>query len=147
MNSGDKQVLSEIEKYGWHVVQVLEDEEGPAFAFSIGLFHTLKHPEVIIFGLPLEIAHQLINNMGQAVKSGQNYLPGHEYDDILEGYNCSFIEVDIEWYSEYLGYATWFYKGQNFPVVQCVWPDKQQRYPWEAEANKHLQELQPLLSK
>jgi Domain of unknown function (DUF4262) len=36
MTGGDEQVRADIATYGWHVIKVLEDDEGPGFAFTIG---------------------------------------------------------------------------------------------------------------
>lgn len=146
MDKHDEKVFADIQQYGWHVVQILEDEVRPAFAFSIGLFQTFQHPEIIIFGLPLEMARQVLNNIGQEIEQGKQYWPAAAHDDILEGYKCSFLAVDRKWYAEYLGYAIWFYKGEPFPVMQCVWPDKQHRYPWDSDFNEQLRERQPLLT-
>ena len=44
----DDKVLSDIEEYGWHVVKVMEDNSGPGFCYSIGLFKTFGHPEIMI---------------------------------------------------------------------------------------------------
>jgi len=34
---------------------------------------------------------------------------------------------------ESLGYPRWFYPGSALPVLQCVWPDKAGRFPWEPD--------------
>jgi hypothetical protein len=57
----DKKLVSDIEQVGWHVVMIPEDDEGPSFAYSIGLFQTFGHPEIIICGLGLDLMHQMIN--------------------------------------------------------------------------------------
>jgi len=57
MNGGDAQVPADIETYGWHVIEVPEDDEGPGFAFTIGLFRRFEHPELIVFGLPMNTMH------------------------------------------------------------------------------------------
>jgi len=52
----DAKVLQDIQRVGWHVTSVFarKEDEGPEWAFSIGLFHSFCHPEVIVHGLPLE---------------------------------------------------------------------------------------------
>ena len=66
MTAGDAQMRSDIETYGWHVIKVLEDDEGPGFAFTIGLFKRFGHPELIVFGLPLDTMHEMLNAAGEA---------------------------------------------------------------------------------
>jgi hypothetical protein len=53
--------------------------------------------------------------------------------------------VDRIWYKWVLGYARLFYEGDEFPVWQCVWPDKQQHYPWESAFKADWAWLQPFL--
>ena len=37
------------------------------------------------------------------------------------------------------------YKGQNYPALQCIWPDKSNRFPWEPDFNPNWLWAQPLL--
>src|SRR5215207_11466116 len=83
----DEQLLASIEQPGWHVIGIEEDGEGPAFAYSIGLFHSFNHPEVIAFGLPVRVMHGVINGIGEAVRSDQRFDHLDEASDILEGYS------------------------------------------------------------
>jgi hypothetical protein len=145
MDEHDLKLVTDVKQYGWHVLKILGDEEGPPYAFSVGLFHTFKHPEIVIFGLDLNVMHQIINVLAEDISSGKSFEPTLEYADILEGYRCTFEVVDPQWYSAFLGYAQWFYKSDAFPAVQCIWPDKQQRYPWQQNFESRLQGLQPLL--
>ncbi len=66
----DRKLLADIKEYGWHVIAVPEDEEGPAFAYSIGLFHSLQHAEVIVFGLDVRLMHEMINRIGEQFLCG-----------------------------------------------------------------------------
>ena len=65
-----RQIISD---YGWHVMQVRnrEEETGPTFSYSTGLWENFNHPEIIIFGLSGELEHSIINNIGEGVKSGK----------------------------------------------------------------------------
>jgi Domain of unknown function (DUF4262) len=49
-------------------------------------------------------------------------------------------------YKEYIGCARWFYRGDNFPILQCVWPDSRYRYPWHPEYAAALALRQPVLN-
>jgi len=116
------------------------------FAYSIGLFHTFRHPEIIIFGLAVKVLHAVINAIGEQVSKGSRFEHLDEAGEVLEGYNVCFRTVERKHYPEYLGYARWFYQGDDFPVLQCVWPDSQQRYPWHGNFSENLAGRQPLLS-
>lgn len=142
----DRKLLADVQGHGWHVIGVEADEEGPGFAYSIGLFHTFRHPEFIVFGLTVKVMHPIINSIGEQVRKGSKFGHLDEADDVVEGYNVCFHTVERKHYREYLGYARWFYQGDDFPILQCVWPDKEHRYPWHPDFNENLAARQPVLS-
>jgi len=65
---------------------------------------------------------------------------------VLEDSKVIFRTVETKFYRDYLGYDRWFYQGDQFPVVQCVWPDSKHRYPWHPEVSQTIVALQPVLS-
>jgi uncharacterized protein DUF4262 len=146
MNPGEAQVHADIATYGWHVVKVTEDDEGPGFAFTIGLHKRFEHPELIVFGLPLDTMHLMLNAAGEAVRAGRAYAVGQSYDDVLNGYSCTFRPVPRRHYEAFLGYARWYYRGDDFPALQLVWPDREHRYPWAAPADAWIRTGQPVLA-
>jgi len=141
----DRRVISDVETRGWHVIRVPEQGSTPGWAFSIGFRHSFSHPEVIIFGLPLDVMHTIINDIGAGIQNGAEHLAGSSSDQILEGYRCDFRPVRERWYDPFLGYAIWFYRGEPFPVVQCLWPDRQGLMPDHPGFDGDLIPLQPLL--
>ena len=150
LSAPDAKVLQDIQRIGWHVTGVFpsEGEEGPEWAFSIGLFHSFGHPEVMIVGLRRELCKDLVNVIGRQVKRGHRYDSEHLYTDILDGpYKCAFREVSRRHYREYVGYAIWFYENDPFPLLQCFWPDKHNCLPWEDSCRKYVKSVQPLLFK
>jgi len=144
----DVKVLQDIQRVGWHVTGVFasEGEEGPEWAFSIGLFHSFGHPEVMIVGLPFGCCMDVVNVIGKQVQRGHRYDSEHLYNDILdEPYECAFRQVDRRHYRAYVGYALWFYEDDPFPLFQCFWPDKERHLPWDAACNEYVRSVQPLL--
>jgi hypothetical protein len=143
-DDSDRKLLSDIQEVGWHIVVIEADDTGPGYAFSVGLFHSYDHPEIIIFGLKQEIAMQFINNIGVQVKSGIRYSSGTEVDE-LANLRSAFLDVPQSHYREYIGYALWFYEAFDFPVLQCIWPDKSGRFAWEEGYDVRFSKLQPIL--
>jgi Domain of unknown function (DUF4262) len=141
----DSKLLADIKRVGWVVIGIEADAEGPGFAFSVGLFHTLGHPEVLLMGLRVPIAHRLINDIGKAIRAGRRFEAGGRYDGIADGFPLAFVAVAERHYREYLGYARWFYRGSEFPVVQYIWPDKQGIFPWEPGHDARFLQVQPVL--
>lgn len=65
---GEKKVLADINEYGWHVTNVIEDDDHPPWSFTIGLFETWNHPELIIVGaiprhIPRNARHRYRNEL------------------------------------------------------------------------------------
>jgi len=145
LDDSDRKLLSDIDRVGWHVVMIPEEDGTPGWSFSVGLFKTFNHPEVVVFGLPLELSGEVINGIGADIQKGKVFESGQEYPEILEGVLCTFRPVVQRWYRPFLGYAGWYYRGPKFPVLQCIWPDKQQHYPWHPKFKKAWLGAQPLL--
>jgi hypothetical protein len=141
----DQKVLDDVAEHGWHVVKIFEQEDAPGWAFSIGLFHNFRHPEIIVFGLDSDLMHSVINSIGDDARAGKRFVVDNHYPDLIEAYSCTFKNASKVWYPSFLGYAMWFYKGTDFPVLQCTWPDKNSRYPWESGFNPNWVWAQPLL--
>jgi hypothetical protein len=54
-----------------------EDDEGPPFGYTVGLFG-MGHPELLVFSLPMETTCQVLNTFGERIRSGENLIPGQE---------------------------------------------------------------------
>ena len=138
-----RKVVDDIATHGWHVIKVLEDESGPGFAYTIGLFRSYGHPEVIAFGLLLDRLHGFRNLVGDDAKSGRRHFAEELTEDLIEGYQCAFIEFPERAYGNFLGQALAYYDGERFPALQFVWPDKDRKFPWESGVDPEIRALQP----
>lgn len=145
LDPGDRKVLDDIDTHGWHMTGVAEDDEGPGFVYSIGLYHSFGHAEVVVVGLELDVMFHIVHAIGVAVRGGATMHEGEARHGMLKGYPCMFRAVGQRRYREYFGYALWFYRSADFPVLQCVWPDKQGRWPWDAEFKPAWKAKQPIL--
>lgn len=143
----DRKLLADIGSHGWHLVGISEDDDSPAYVFSVGLFHTLGQPEICIFGLSdTAVMGQIINGIGDLMREGQRFDDWHSSEDVLDGYQCIFRAVNEAHYHEYFGYARWFYQGNEFPMLQCVWPDRSGSFPWDSDFNPQMLLSQPVLA-
>ncbi len=143
----DAKVLREIHTDGWQITGVLAREnDGQNFSYSIGFFHSLGHPEVILFGLPLDTCMRAVNVIGLDIQNGKRFEEDRIYDGILRPpHRCCFREVDRRHYREHVGYALWFYETDPFPLLQCFWSDEEGRFPWDKGCQEYASERQPLL--
>lgn len=140
----DRAVLADIARVGWSVICI---DDGPTpYQFSLGLYHSHNHPEIIIFGLPRDTGGYIINQVGGMVLLGNTIEPDRYYDDYTNTGNY-FKTVDPEYYGDYCGYCRWLYRGSDFPMYQCVWPLKTGEYPWDDGYPPEGAEIQPLLAR
>lgn len=131
MDKAEQKIVDDVKKYGVHIMQVFGDEEFPEFSYTIGLFESYKHAEVIIIGLKNELSKVLLNNINFDIKNGKEYLPGQFYDGILDNFLCYFGTVSPTNPDFPTGFASWYYKDKDFPLLQCVYPTTKGIFPWE----------------
>ena len=132
-------------QHGWHVIKVMESDEAPEFAYSIGLTESFEHPELIILGLPLDVAHSALNTAGETIRAGAGYAPGACSDAFLVDRRCTFRPFPSAESSKYLGRAIWFYGDRAFATLQLIWSDENARWPWDSAANPSMREAQPII--
>ncbi|MCW3463036.1 DUF4262 domain-containing protein [Chitinophaga nivalis] len=141
-------ILDDVAQYGCHLALLPADNYLPAFAYSIGLYKTFGHPELICFGLSTNVMAAILNHARDLIKNGERLHTDTLYDGFLTGYNIRFLEVDKAHYADYVGYGGWFYDGSfDFPLLQVIWPDKQHHFPWDKDFNPDWKFKQPLLDR
>jgi hypothetical protein len=145
MDAGEEKALADIERYGCHVIHVLEDEEGPPFSYSVGVQKTSGAPEVIVIGLKQPIAHFVVNEYNARVRAGERFAPGRRYGGFLERFDVQFEVVASDRFDEYLGWNRWLYNGNTFEVLQIIYPTTEGIWPWEGRASDWFRRRQPIL--
>jgi Domain of unknown function (DUF4262) len=144
----EKTIIHNVKTYGFHIAFIEADDYLPAFAYTIGLYKTYNHPEIIVFGLKQEVMNGVLNGLGDDIKKGTIYNSNENYKGILAQFPIQFIDVDKEHYADYVGYCAWFNdRNFDFPLYQLVWTDKQSRFPWEEDFFKDWRFKQPLLDR
>ncbi len=144
-NESEQRVVDDVAKYGWHCVHILGDDAGGPYSFTVGAFHSFGLPELIVFGLPFKLAQEVLHLAIQAARDGRITDFSIPTDQLLEGLSCVFVEVPRAHYYWHVGYCSWFYFGDEFPLYQIVWPSNAGRFPWHPEATAEFRELQPVL--
>jgi hypothetical protein len=145
MDKSEKKAQSDIKKYGCHILHVVEEGEYPRFSYSIGIQKNTGQPEIIITGLNQEIAHWMINEYNNRAKAGEKFLPNKYYSGFLDNFDVTFRKVEKQHYPEYLGWARWLYKGDDFKVFQLIYPSTSGVWPWDHEAPNDFTRFLPKL--
>jgi hypothetical protein len=134
-------IRAQVAEFGWSAVAV---DATPPFTYTVGLWRLAEHPELIITGLPDEVAKWALDRAVQAIRDGHPIAPGTLVDGLLGDYAAAAREVDLGRLHE-LAFAADLYRGVIYRAVQLVWPDRQGNFPWDRAASEHYRQGQPLL--
>lgn len=141
----DSRVAKSVADFGWHVMGVAGGDAPGDWGYSIGLWHTLRSPEVSVFGLPSQTAMRVANAAGAAIRDGNPLEPDQRRGDVLNGYDVAVRPVHPSWYHDFFGAGIDFYQTPPLPIMQLFWPDRAGRFPWEEGADERCRAGQPLL--
>jgi Domain of unknown function (DUF4262) len=148
--AADKHELKAIEdvrKHGVHVLHIFDSEGiAPDFSYTVGLWHTHGHPEILISGLKQSLRHSLLNHLNRLIAAGSGFREGQSSTDVIEKYRCYFQAFRKDQYQAYLGWDLWFYGGNEFDAVQMLWPSVDNVYPWDEQASEYLKSAQEILT-
>ncbi len=146
LKADEKKLVDDVEKYGCHIVHVREEGSLPGWSYTVGLYETYHQPEIVTVGLKDDTSQYLLNEVALRLKGGLQIQEGLRQRDLLENVECEFRKVEER--SELravVGYATWFYGSDPFPVFQCIYPDLENRFPWEDSFDNSWRDREALL--
>jgi hypothetical protein len=146
MDPEEQRALQDIDQFGCQVQHVLEEGDLPPFSYSIGITKTSGKPELVVVGLKQAIAHFVINDYNKRVQAGETFEIGNFYGGFLEGFDCTFEPVSKTHFEEYFGWARWLYGGNDFEVLQLVYPTTSGVWPWSPDAPTLFLERQIILT-
>jgi hypothetical protein len=96
-------------------------EEGEAaYSFTVGLFRTYSHPELIVFGLSSEAAHAVFSRAVEHIQQGAHLGHGPS-PDLIDGVDYQTRSVPVEQYQRYVSLCRQYYEGDRFSLLQIVW--------------------------
>jgi hypothetical protein len=137
----DERTISHIEEFGCSVVSVAKTEHGLGWSYTVGVFDTSGKPEIITVGLPSETAHFALNEAVHLLRAGVDLKGRHR--DLVGKVDCEFRLVDRKWVEQLMGWAVWYYDDADFPVLQAVYPDLENRFPEDEGFDRAFE--QPLM--
>ena len=146
MDESDKKLLENIANFGCQVMHISAEEDLPPFAYSVGIQKSSSAPEVVVIGLKQPLAHSVVNEYNKRIRNGENFEIGKNYPDFIEGFEVLVSKVDKSHYQEYFGFNLWLYGGDNFDIVQLVYPNTSGIWPWQKESDDWFRSWQPVLA-
>jgi hypothetical protein len=143
LNALDERTISQIEEYGCSILSVGRDcKEDFTWTYSIGLFDTCGRPDLITIGLPFKTAHSCLNEAASRLRAGVD-LTKERQKDLIGNVDCDLRPVDPKWVKRLMNWANWYYGRSDYPVLQVVYPDLENRFPEDEGFNRRF--VQPLM--
>jgi hypothetical protein len=145
----EEEIAEVVRQHGWYAVSISDHQ--PPFLYTIGLIHTLDHPEFIMFGLEAGNAHALFSQLVRDIRSGRSYAEPGVYTISIGGdeYRVGFRRVHPTQHELHLGFAMGYcrYIGRigELEAVQAFWPDAAGKFPFEVGCETEVYQLQPRL--
>ncbi|MQY07923.1 DUF4262 domain-containing protein [Actinomadura macrotermitis] len=133
-----------ITQYGWSVVLVPGDD-GPGWAYTVGLWHSHRAPELAMFGGDVYETEEILNALGRRTAEGAGPVAGGRLDDAVRGRPAAFRAVEQPWYRALLPGAVSFYRRPPLEFLQVVWPDEGGLFPWQPGTELPFRHSQPWL--
>ncbi len=133
LDQEDSHVADTIRRHGWLVEYVFGGEgDGPPFAYTVGLFG-LGHPELVIVGTDHHTAHNVLNHLGERIRSGRDLVAGELLT--FEHWQHRLVVEQLPNPGDTLFSANRFYgrpSEASVPAFQLSYDDKAGRFPWDA---------------
>jgi len=133
----EKKIVANVRTHGIHIVAVQEYKNTPQFFYTIGLKYQHRHPELLIMGVDVNVAYEILMRAYALIKNGGSIGPWTTQDSISYT-TLKTVPIQSSNYSKFLGFAMWFYRSMGrskpdaFPAIQLVWPDvMKEAFPWD----------------
>lgn len=139
----DKWAVEKIEEEGCALISVSADcKDDLGWTYSLGINDTCGQPELITIGLPIEVAKFCLNETARRMRSGVQVTLERQ-KDLISGVDCELRIVAAKWAKRLMNFANWYNDGNDYPVLQVIYPDLQNRFQWDDGFENRF--IQPLL--
>jgi hypothetical protein len=117
-----------VRAHGWSVLWI--GGGSVDFAYTVGLWHTFRRPELVMFGLTGRDMQNWLNTCVDRAGEHGWPEPHTPFGGVLEGFETQLRPVHESWHDPLFGTASRFYNGVTVPFLQLVWPDRTGTWPW-----------------
>jgi len=131
LDADEKNFVEKIREHGWFGTHVAGDKDAPAFTYTTGFWLKFEYPELILFSLRRQIAHDTFWHVYRELEAGKRFGIGIREDEIFGHAAAVLLPVSPQHYREHLGWSRWFYGNDEFQCLQLIFPDANGRFPWE----------------
>lgn len=146
LDPGEANFVSQVREHGWFGTHVSAEDGKPGFSYTSGFWLSVGAPEVVIFSVKSNVAHDIFWEMYRDLKTGMAFPVRRQITGIFGNYKAVLFPIATQHFPTHLGWSRWFYGTDEFPCVQLVWPDKAGVFPWESSFDGRFAGDQPDLS-
>jgi len=150
MTDLQEKMQESIDAAGWTLISTADDEEEITYSHTVGLYKTYQIPELVIVGLSQDVASEIIVEFIERIEHGEKLLTQKRYKSINPDYlddEFILIKVDDAKKTKLMHIMENFYKDifPNVDVLQILWQDDNDFYPFEKGCVKEAVKAQQLL--
>jgi hypothetical protein len=155
LNAAEQRIVEHVDRVGWSIMKVApsanSDHPQEWFAYTIGLPKTFGWPEVICFGLSLDLMGAILNVLvAECRENGIHPSPNLKLANIIKNAEVKLVDATSVPLS-YLNSARWFSEhggaGSVVARLQMLWPDKNGVFPDEPDCEQDVRDAQTPLER
>ena len=155
LNAAEQRIIEHVDRVGWSIMKVApranSDDPQEWFAYTIGLPKTFGWPEVICFGLSLDLMGALLNDLvAECKERGIQPTADLTLSNIIKNAEVKLVDAASVPLS-YLNSARWFSEhtgaGGAVARLQMLWPDKNGVFPDEPDCEQDVRDAQTPLER
>lgn len=142
-------IAQKVKEHGWFAANVTDIK--PAYVYTIGLMQTLKHPELVVFGVPENTAYGVLAEFVREMRAGKSFAMPGRYTVEFNGksYQFELRCVDPSNQRALVSYAMNYNEhiqlGRNLEMMQVFYDDDQKKFPWQIGCDPMVRNAQPRL--
>lgn len=122
------------------------DPPMPGYCYTIGLPELVGFPEIVVFGLTPVAASGLISMVVDLLRGGTEIPVGVEVTGLYDsGLRAAFAGVSVSEWAVLFSTGTAWRRGDDFDLVQLIWPDRNGFLPYESGFDARLRYAQPVI--
>jgi uncharacterized protein DUF4262 len=146
LDEHEQNFVGGVRQHGWFGTHVAADDTAPGFSYTTGVWLKFEVPELIVFSLRRDIAHDTFWHIYRELEAGKRFPVGELSDNIFSNSAGVLLPVSSRQYRAHLGWSRWFYGNDDFQCLQLVWADRDGLFPWSVGASDGLRAAQPDLT-
>jgi hypothetical protein len=146
LDQHEQNFVAQIRNHGWFGTHVMPEGDKPGFAYTTGFWLKFEFPEVILFSMRQQAARDTFWTIYHELEAGRLPPVGEPTAAIFQNAAAVFLPLSLQHYRCHLGWSRWFYGNDEFECLELVYPDRDGRFPWAAEASNAARAAQPDLT-